>query len=335
MKALRLLSPGKLKLQNTITVPKINPNSFLIKVEYCGICSSDIKFIDKSHRIKNYPVTLGHEISGTIIKIGSKVKKFKLNDKIAIGAEIGCGKCIYCSTDRIDFCINQKSVGTKIDGGFADYFYVSSRFIKYGPIIKLEKDANMLLACLSESVACVINGIEIVKKNKFNSIIILGSGYMGLVFCYLLKKKYRSKNITIIDNNNSRLKIAKVMGIKSTLCINLKEKKLADKILKKNKMQKFDFVVSANNNMNSHKLCLDLVSKGGAINLFGGVPKNSDDTIKISANKIHYEQIHFTGSFSSNKKQLQSAYNFIKENKSFFFIFDIKTCCYFSSYRIF
>ena len=104
MKALRLISPGNLKLLNNVKVPKVSDNSILLKVNYCGICSSDIKFIDKSHRIKKYPITLGHEISGTIEKIGKKVKHFKKNDKLILGAEIPCGNCYFCKTIRSDFC---------------------------------------------------------------------------------------------------------------------------------------------------------------------------------------------------------------------------------------
>ena len=153
MKALRLSSPGNLELKMNISKPKVGPNSMLLKVQYCGICSSDIKFIDKSHRVKKYPLTLGHEIAGTIIQIGKNVKNYELDDKIALGAEIACGKCFYCSTNRSDFCEKQTSVGTMIDGGFAEYLLIDSNFIKNGPIIKLQKNADLSLACLSESVS--------------------------------------------------------------------------------------------------------------------------------------------------------------------------------------
>ena len=164
MKALRLSSPGNLDLKMNILKPKVSPNSMLLKVHYCGICSSDIKFIDKAHRVKKYPLTLGHEISGTISQIGKNIKNYKINDKIALGAEIACGKCFYCSTNRSDYCEKQRSVGTMIDGGFAEYLLIDANFIKYGPITKLKKNADLSLACLSESVACVFNGIEIAKK---------------------------------------------------------------------------------------------------------------------------------------------------------------------------
>jgi len=83
-------------------------------------------------------------------------------------------------------------------------------------------------------------------------------------------------------------------------------------------MNKFEFVISANNNLISHNMALDFVSRGGCVNLFGGIPKKINDKLSISANKIHYDQINITGSFSSNKIQLNKAYKFINNNKKFF-----------------
>ena len=77
-------------------------------------------------------------------------------------------------------------------------------------------------------------------------------------------------------------------------------------------------MISSNNLLISHELSMELVSKGGFVNLFGGIPRENDDILHISANKIHYDQIHLSGSFSSNKSQLQQAFKFINKNKSFF-----------------
>ena len=84
MKCLKLISPGHLKFFKNEKTPEIDDESIIIKVKYCGICSSDIKFINTGHRIKRYPVTLGHEISGLVYKIGKNVKKVKPNDDVIL-----------------------------------------------------------------------------------------------------------------------------------------------------------------------------------------------------------------------------------------------------------
>ena len=318
MKALRLLSPGNLKLQNNVRIPKVCSDSILLKVNYCGICSSDIKFIDKSHRIKKYPITLGHEISGTIEEVGKNIKQFSKDDKITLGAEIPCGECYYCKTAREDYCINQKSVGTLLNGGFAEYILLDPKFIKYGPILKLKKNTSLKYASLSESVACVFNGIENTKENIFNSILILGCGYMGILFAYILRKKYKNKKILMVDNNIDRINYISELGIASVLKKDFDDKNFISDVLCRNNSHKFEFVVSANNLLISHKLSIELVAKGGFVNLFGGVPKDNNDSLNISSNKIHYDQIHLSGSFSSNKSQLKKAFTFIDGNKKFF-----------------
>ena len=61
-----------------------------------------------------------------------------------------------------------------LNGGFSEYILLGPNFIKFGPIIKINKNYSLKYASLSESVACVFNGIENTKQNTFNSIIILG-----------------------------------------------------------------------------------------------------------------------------------------------------------------
>ena len=315
MKALQLIGPGNIKIIDDIRVPNCNAESVILKVKYCAICSSDIKFIDKGHRIDNYPITLGHEISGEVFEVGKKVRKFKVGDKLALGAEIPCGNCRFCKNNNDHLCENQLSVGTKIDGGFSEYILLNKRFIANGPIVKLDKLADMKLSSLSESIACVINGIEITNRNKFDSVLILGAGYMGIIFGIVLKKKYNVKNIIISDINPKRLQYINKLGFKNTVQVDFEDKNSIKKILRKNKNNKFDFVISANNQISSHRVTTNLVDKGGIINLFGGIPKNIKDTLLLPTNKMHYDQYSITGSFSSNLKQLKAAVKFISKNR--------------------
>ena len=317
MKCLKLISPGKLKFFNNEKKPEIDEDSLLIKVKYCGICSSDIKFIEKGHRINKYPMILGHEVSGIVHKIGKKVKKFKLKDHIVLGAEIPCdnqNKCLNCLNNKPLYCQKFISLGTTINGGFADYIVVNKNFLNTGPIIKVNNKIDYKYSCLAESFACVINGIESINLKRVNSVLIIGSGYMGLLFIILLKKLYKIKKIDIIDTNKERLILAKKIGVDNFFNISVNNKNIS-KILKVNNREKYDYVISANNNITCHKASLKLVNKGGFINLFGGIPKNTNDKILISSNFIHYNQIFIGGSFSSNIKHLKKSINFITNYK--------------------
>lgn len=313
IKKLILTSPGKIEVKNKI-IPKINNDEILLQVLYCGICSSDLKFINKEHRINKYPITLGHEICGKVVKKGKNIKKFNNGDYLIFGAEVPCMKCDNCNKSETTNCIKQTSIGTNYNGGFTKLMKLSKKIINNGPIIKINKKINPKYACLSESVACVINGLEFpnFKNYKNKSLLILGSGYMGLLFTLLAKKKYFFKSITNVDFNIERLKLAKKLGANEIIHINKKN------IEKKIKRKLYDFVVTANNNVESQKLSLNVVNKGGVINFFGGIPKSEFKRIEIDTNYLHYNQIKVGGTFSSDINHLKLAIKFIEKNQKNF-----------------
>jgi L-iditol 2-dehydrogenase len=303
-KSIYLTGINELETKKKLT--KINKNQILVKVDSCGICSSDLKFIYTGSRIKKYPIILGHEISGSIGK----------NKHIVFGAEAPCGKCVSCKKLKKDtnLCDNPISVGSNFDGGFSNYFSIDKKILSKIPHIKYKSKKKIEYASLAESLACVINGLEITGFKKKQNIVIIGAGYMGLLFVALSKIK-NAKNIAIVDFDKNRLKIAKSLGANKIFKISKKDKNLLDKILKPTNNIGYDAVISANGNLEAHELACKLVGKRGVINLFGGIPKNINKKLSIDANFIHYKQAVITGSFSSNQDHLKKAFAIIK-NKS-------------------
>ncbi len=303
-KSIYLTGIKKLKIEQKLK--KINKEQVLIKVDSCGICSSDLKFIYTGSRIKKYPIILGHEISGSIGK----------NEHIIFGAEAPCGKCLSCKKLKNDtnLCDDPISVGSNFDGGFSNYFTIEKKILSKIPHIRYKSKTKLKYASLAESLACVINGLEITNFKKNQNIVIIGAGYMGLLFVALSKIK-KAKNISIIDFDKKRLKIAKKLGANNLFEVSKKDKSILNKILKPTNYIGYDAVISANGNLKAHELACKLVAKKGVINLFGGIPKNVKKKLKIDANFIHYKQAIITGSFSSNQNHLKKAFQIIK-NKS-------------------
>ena len=309
-KAIKLVAPKKIQECNEEI--NLKKKSVLIKVLNCGICSSDIKFIFKNSRIKKFPITLGHEISGEIVIVGTKVKKFKKGQKIVLGAEIPCHKCFKDKNVENNLCNNPLSIGSIVNGGFAQYIIFEENDLIRCPKVIYHSKKEINYICLSESVACVVNGLESVNFDHNKSILILGSGYMGLLFA-LVSSFYKNKQIFIADYDKKRLSLAKKLGAETILLTknNIRNKK---NILKKNKNLKYDIVISANSNFYSHKSSVNFVKNNGYINFYGGLVKNKKFYIDI--NYIHYKQIKLTGSFSSNQIHLNKAFQIIKKNNN-------------------
>ena len=302
-KSIYLTGINKLKVLESHE--RISNDKVLIKVDSCGICSSDLKFIYTGSRIKKYPIILGHEISGKISK----------NKFVVFGAEAPCGKCDSCKKlkDFSNLCDNPISIGSNFDGGFSNYFSISKKIFSKIPHIVYKRKTNFKYACLAESLACVINGLEITNFKKNKTIAVIGAGYMGLLFTALAKLN-KSSLISVIDLNKNRLKIANSLGANNLFQIKKNSKKIVNEILKPTNNQGYNTVISANGNIDAHELACKLVGKNGTINLFGGIPKNVKKKLKIDANFIHYKQAKITGSFSSNQKHLRKAFKIIKNN---------------------
>src|SRR3954462_4228210 len=78
----------------TVAVPEIGAGELLVKIDTCGICGTDLKKIATGSH--SAPRIFGHEMSGTVAKIGPEVEKFAVGDRVMVFHHIPCGECYYC-----------------------------------------------------------------------------------------------------------------------------------------------------------------------------------------------------------------------------------------------
>ncbi len=127
MKALRLVAAGTpLELQD-VPLPEPAPGEVLIRVAGCGVCHTDIGFWRDGVRTRRpLPLTLGHEISGTVERVGRGHEDL-LGREVIVPAVIPCGECDLCRRGRGNICRSQLMPGNDMDGGFAEYACVPAR----------------------------------------------------------------------------------------------------------------------------------------------------------------------------------------------------------------
>jgi len=129
MKAMVLHTVGKpLELRN-IPIPNADKNQLLLNVHTCGVCRTDLHIIDGELEDPNVPLVLGHQIVGTVEKVGENVTGFKRGDKVGVPwLGYTCGECEFCQQDQENLCDNARFTGYDIDGGFAEYTVANARF---------------------------------------------------------------------------------------------------------------------------------------------------------------------------------------------------------------
>ena len=312
VKCLRWVSKDNILLDKRI-IPVLKDKEVLLKVESCGICGSDIKIKKFGNKRVQSGQIIGHEISGQIVKVNNN-SKFKVGDKVSLGADIPCQKCRICKLGSPNFCEENLAIGHEIDGGFSQYMVLNYHTTKYGPIKKFN-DIDYDVASLAEPLACCINGFEKVSFNSYKSVLIMGSGPIGLMLAFLANN-LGIKQILITDISNDRLKILDEFPFINNYA-NTSKVDIKDWIKENTNHLGIDLIFTANNNIKSHVDAIELLRKRTVINFFGGLPANHEK-IKLNTNQLHYKECILTGSHGSTPKQHAIALDLISNNQDFF-----------------
>ena len=301
IKCLKWISNDNIILDER-NIPTLNENEVLLRVESCGICGSDLKIKKFGNKRVKKGQIIGHEISGQIVKIKGNTFGFEVNDKISLGADIP-------NNEKKDYAI-----GHELEGGFSQFMVINEHTLKYGPIKKIEK-INYDIASLAEPLACCINGFEKVSFKTYESVLIMGSGPIGVMLSFLAHDM-GIKTILMTDISEDRLKILKNFRF-ITNCANTTKVDIKSWVSNNTNNKGIDLIFTANNNIQSHIDALELVRSNSVINFFGGLPSNCD-SIKINTNDIHYKESILTGSHGSTPKQHSLALDILEKNQDFF-----------------
>ncbi|GAB2232021.1 hypothetical protein Drorol1_Dr00011042 [Drosera rotundifolia] len=177
------------------------------KVLYCGICHSDLHYIKNEWGHSVYPAIPGHEVAGIVTEVGSKVKNFKVGDKVGVGCMVGsCHSCDNCADNLENYC--PKSIltygstyhdGTVTYGGYSDIFVVDEHFaIKMPDNIPLDAAAPLLCAGITVYSPLKFYGLD--KPGLHVGVVGLGGlGHVAVKFA----KAFGAK-VTVISTTPSK-----------------------------------------------------------------------------------------------------------------------------------
>ncbi|MCY3853681.1 MAG: zinc-dependent dehydrogenase [Thaumarchaeota archaeon] len=289
-----------------VKVPNVKIGEILVEMNSCGICGSDLEKV--FGRYSKPSTQLGHEPSGTIIKIGRNVSKFKVGDRVFVHHHVPCYSCHFCLHDSETMC--QRYEKSNIyPCGLSEIFLVPSWNVNNGGIIKIPDKMTFDQAAMIEPLACCIRTWKKFAYDDTYSIIIFGAGATGLMHV-MLAQYNKIKKITCVDINEFRLTFAKKLGVKT---INYNDKKMKEKILDDYSNGGVDIIIIATSNQNVVSDAIELVRKGGKIILFGVPPQ--DIMINVNISKIYSKEISIITSYAASDHDTKDAFNLINSAK--------------------
>lgn len=158
-------------------IPIYQEDEVLIRVAYSGICGTDIHILHD--QFPYYPpVIIGHEFSGEVVEVGSKVTGFQKGD-LVVGEphNKACGKCYLCRNGHIQNCADKRSIGWGIDGCFTTYLVMPEKLLH-----KLPKGLSLSSAALAEPCAIVAHQLlERARVTPGDKVVIMGVGPIALI----------------------------------------------------------------------------------------------------------------------------------------------------------
>ncbi len=197
----------------TLPVPRITANDLLVKVAACGVCPTDIKKIH--YGAVPPPRVFGHETAGTIVRVGARVRGFRVGERVALHHHVPCLRCHACRHRAFAQCRQYKRTGITggfepAGGGYSQYVRVMS-FVLPG-VVKIPRRNTFIEGAMQEPVNTVLKAVKRLALLRGDVVLVAGQGPIGLLFTRLLR--LRGINVLATDLLEPRLKLAREWGAK-------------------------------------------------------------------------------------------------------------------------
>jgi len=246
-------------------IPKTGDGEVLVKLEYVGICGSDLHYYETG-RIGNYivepPFVLGHEPGGTVVEVGKNVTHLKVGDRVALEPGKTCGKCHFCRTGQYNLCPDVIFFATPpVDGVFQEYVAHEA-----GLCFKLPENVSTLEGALIEPLAVGFHAANQGGAHAGQTAVVMGSGCIGLVTMMALKASGVS-NVYVVDIMQKRLE--KAMELGATGVINAREQDVLQTVKELTGGLGCDLAIETAGTEITTQQCIHMTKKGANIVLVG------------------------------------------------------------------
>ena len=249
-----------------LPVPVIGRGELLVKIAGCGICGTDLKKIHTGSH--SAPRIFGHEMSGTVVRVGDGVSKFQAGDRVMVFHHIPCGDCYYCRKKTYAQCPVYKKVGATAGfepsgGGFAEYVRVMDWIVDSG-VVRVPDHVSFEQAAFIEPVNTCLKAIKLLDLKSDETVLVIGQGPIGIILAALAS----DSGATIVGSDlyPERLTVSREFGVQHT--IHAAEEDVAKRVGELTDGRGADVVLVAVPGKALIKQAMDLCRPGGKVMLF-------------------------------------------------------------------
>jgi 2-desacetyl-2-hydroxyethyl bacteriochlorophyllide A dehydrogenase len=267
MKAIIVYAPGDIRYAE-VEKPRPGPREVLTRVAYCGICGTDLEILNGDTSLAkkgliHYPVRIGHEWSGVVEEVGSEVTEFKAGDRVISDTGSSCAACESCLSGCFKQCRNLKALGTVEDhkeGAFAEYM-----LMPHWHMHKLPDHVGLDEAALIEPATISWNGISNCRINPDSTVLIIGTGAIGLTAVSLAKVQGAAR-VLLAGRKDFKLEVGRKMGADAT--VNVTRENLRDFVMRETGHQGVSIIFETSGSA-GYANSMELMAYNGTVALVG------------------------------------------------------------------
>jgi L-iditol 2-dehydrogenase len=271
-------------------IPRVKKDGVLVKLEYVGICGSDLHYYEAGGIGKNIvkpPFVLGHEAGGIVVEMGSEVKNLKVGDKVALEPGVGCGHCEFCTTGRYHLCPDVVFFATPpIDGVFQEYAAHPALLC-----FKIPENMDTMEAALIEPLAVGFHAANRGEAHIGQKAIVFGAGCIGLMTMMALRAEGISQ-VYVVDIMDKRLQKAKELGAAGI--INAKQSDIIEVARELTGGTGFDLAIETAGTEVTTRAAIEVVKKGSNVVLVG---YSASGEMKLPMSLVLDKELNLKGIF--------------------------------------
>ena len=284
-----------------VDIPSLAEDEVLVRVEVALTCGTDLKVWKQgSHpRMIQPPALFGHELSGVVEEKGKSVNHgVREGMRVVPSNSAPCNVCMFCRKGQPNLCEDLLFN----NGAYAEYIRIPGRIVQQN-MLEIPDSVPFLDAALVEPLACVLRGVHEIDRHEGDTVVVIGCGPIGLKFIRILSG--RGVRVIALGKRKSQIRLAERLG--ATAAFDVAEVQNPVTLVRQltDGGRGADAVVEAVGSAQTWQWALQMVRKGGNVNLFGGCPSGTQVNFDPAA--LHYSEITIKSTFHHTPRFIREA----------------------------
>lgn len=300
MTAAVLYGREDLKIE-TVGIPALGDDDVLVRVKVALTCGTDLKVWKQGYHARMIvpPAIFGHELAGVVESMGRRVNGgTRVGMRVVPANSAPCGECFYCRRDRENLCENLLFN----NGAYAEYIRIPGAIVRRN-MLEIPEHVSFLDAAMIEPLACVLRGISETCIQPGDTTVIIGCGPIGLKFVRVLSA--RGVRVIALGKRKSQIKAAERLGAAAAFDVSQVENPIPAVRQLTAGQRGADSVIEAVGQPLTWQWAIQMVRRGGTVNLFGGCPRDSH--VEFDPAALHYSEITLKSTFHHTPRFIREA----------------------------